>query len=155
MSDELSQHAACRKKAMDLLARRPHFRRELADKLTKRGFSEEEIATQLDRLQEENLLNDRRLARDTVERRVEREGIGRRTLWAYLMRHGAESEVVEEALAAAYPEDDFELAEAATERWLGRTTKPERARLARHLQQRGYSSASIGRLIRTIPWTPE
>ena len=53
----------CSLKAMDLLARRPHFRRQLEQKLRKRGFEEHDIARVCDRLEHRKILDDLECAR--------------------------------------------------------------------------------------------
>lgn len=140
---------SCYNKALDLLARRPHFRRELAAKLAARGFDDDEIASALDRLEEKRFLDDRQAARDFAARRLEREPIGRRRLLAELARRGASEDDAREAVDAVYPEDDAELAAAAAERWRRRTAAPRREALARHLERRGFSGHAIVSALRT------
>src|SRR3954470_22725251 len=69
--------STCYQKALQLLATRAHFRRELAMKLTQRGYPAEEIAAALDRLTEQKYLDDRATARLFVESRRERTSEGR------------------------------------------------------------------------------
>ena len=56
-------------KALDLLSRREHSRKELYLKLTKRFESKEDINLNLDRLEEKNLLSDSRFAEEYVQAR--------------------------------------------------------------------------------------
>ncbi len=62
-------------KALDLLSRREHSRKELYLKLTKRFESKENINLTLDRLEENNLLSDSRFAEEYVLAR-RRKGFG-------------------------------------------------------------------------------
>ena len=56
-------------KALDLLSRREHSRKELYLKLTKRFHLKEDINLTLDRLEEKNLLSDSRFAEEYVQAR--------------------------------------------------------------------------------------
>jgi regulatory protein len=95
---------SCYDKAAQLLATRPHFRRELETKLQQRGYPADEIAATLERLTEQRYLDDRAAARSFVESRSGR-GEGRARLRAELLRRGAAEEVAEEALAELTPEE--------------------------------------------------
>lgn len=128
---------------MDLLAARPHFRRELAAKLAARGYEDDEIEATLDHLESKGFLDDGQTARDFVERRLEREPLGRRRLAAELARHGASEDDARQAVDAFYPEDDRALAAAAAERWRRRSPGKGATALARHLERRGFSQRAI------------
>ena len=132
---------SCYDKAAQLLAARPHFRRELAAKLVQRGYAAEEIDAALVRLTEQGYLDDRAAARGFVESRLAR-GEGRARLRAELLRRGAGEEVAEEALAELTPEDDLPAARAAAERWERLGGRDPRA-LARHLDRKGFSRRAI------------
>lgn len=144
---------SCQRKAFDLLARRDHFRAELAAKLGQRGYEAEEIETTLDRLVERGLLDDRRVARAFVADRQTRRGLGRRRLRAELARRGVSEEVADEVLAEIDDGAELPLARAAAERWLARRAVPDgddyaarqrhRAALARHLERRGFAHRAI------------
>jgi regulatory protein len=134
------------KKALDLLAGRPHFRRQLADKLARRGFPEEEVAAALDRLTAEGYLDDRKTALDFAAHRLERGGEGRRRLEAELARRGAPPETIEEAVAGLSFEDDLAAAREAAERWARRGGTDPRS-LARHLDRKGFSRRAIFALL--------
>jgi len=139
---------SCYQKAVDLLARRAHFRRELAAKLGARGYPEEEIGDALDRLGHQGYVDDRETARQWVDARLARGPEGRGRLTAELARRGADSEVIDEVLAERLPDDDLPLARQAAERWLARRSGPTRPEtLARHLERKGFSPRSIWELI--------
>ncbi|MGH9380269.1 MAG: regulatory protein RecX, partial [Thermoanaerobaculia bacterium] len=69
MSDEAG---SCYRKALDLLARRAHFRAELRQKLERRDFSAAAVDEALGRLAEEGHLDDPATARAFVEERLRR-----------------------------------------------------------------------------------
>jgi regulatory protein len=79
--------------ALRLLARRDHFRAELAEKLRDKDFSEEEIEAAVARCAQEGYLDDERVARRFVERRAVSKGWGPRRLRLELEKRGASSEV--------------------------------------------------------------
>ncbi len=128
-------------KAVQLLASRPHFRRELEAKLQQRDYAAEEIEEALARLAAQGYLDDRAAARGFVESRLAR-GEGRARLRAELLRRGAAEEVAEEALAELTPEDDLPAARAAAQRWERLGGRDPRA-LARHLDRKGFSRRAI------------
>lgn len=129
-------------KALQLLATRAHFRRELELKLVQRHFAAEEIAAALDRLAEEKYLDDRATARVFVESRQARGGEGRTRLRAELQRRGAPEDAIAAALAELTPEDDLPAAREAAQAWLRRGGQDPRA-LARHLERKGFSRRAI------------
>jgi regulatory protein len=129
-------------KAAQLLASRPHFRRELALKLVSRQFPEDEIEAALDRLTAEGYLDDRAAAEGFITSRLSRGAEGRLRLAAELSRRGAPSEVAEAALAALLPADDLPAAREAAARWESRGGG-DPAALARHLARKGFSRRAI------------
>jgi regulatory protein len=129
-------------KALQLLAARAHFRRELERKLAQRGFPPEEIEAALARLAEGKYLDDRATARVFVESRQERGGEGRARLRAELLKRGAPEESVEAALAELTPEDDLPAAREAAGSWRRKGGIDPRA-LARHLERKGFSGRAI------------
>lgn len=138
-------------KALDLLARRSHFRRELGAKLAARGYPENEIDAALDRLAERGFVDDRETARQWLEARLARGPEGRRRLSAELIRRGADSEVIDEVLAEQLPEDDRPAAREAAERWLRRRAgEPRPDALARHLERKGFAPGTIRGLLEEL-----
>ena len=74
--------------ALDLLSRRDHFRRELAEKLRTRNFPKNEIEGSIARCEELDLLNDERVAHRFVEVRAAERGWGPHRLAAELRKRG-------------------------------------------------------------------
>jgi regulatory protein len=138
----------CYDKAVQLLASRPHFRAELAAKLSRRGFPQEEIDAALDRLTEQGYLDDRAAAAGFVEGRAGR-GEGRARVRAELQKRGASGAAVEEALAAL-PDDDLPAAQEAAELWARRGGN-DPAALARHLARKGFSHRAIVAVLKERP----
>jgi regulatory protein len=137
-------------KAVQLLASRPHFRRQLAAKLAQRGYPPEEIEAALDRLTAEGYLDDRQAAASFVETQ---KGWGRVRVRAELARRGADPEAVDEAVAAL-PEDDLPEAREAAAAWDRKGGKDARS-LARHLERKGFSRRAIVAVLKDLPDAPE
>jgi len=129
-------------KALQLLATRAHFRRELDAKLRQRGYPGDEIEAALAKLTEEGYLDDRATACVFVESRQGRTSEGRSRLRAELIKRGAPDDAVEAALAELTPEDDLPAARDAAESWRRKGGLDPRA-LARHLERKGFSRRAI------------
>ena len=136
----------CWDKAVDLLSRRPHFRRQLEAKLQQRRFPQDEIDAALARLTDLGYLDDLQCATDYIKQQTRRGAMGRRRLRADLVRRGVAEETIEAALTATLPDDDLEPARQTAEFWLSR--RPfDRGALGRHLDRRGFSQRAILRLV--------
>lgn len=138
-------------KAVDLLARREHFRRELETKLGRRGYDAGDIEQALARLEREKLLDDERAARQFTEQRLRRGPLGRRRLARDLRRKGASSAAVDAALEEL-PADETPAAREAAERWTAQRRgvdgsepldRKDQASLARYLERRGFAEGTI------------
>lgn len=135
-------------KAVELLARRAHFRRELAAKLAARSYPEEEIEQALARLADQGYLDERETARQWLDARLARGPEGRLRLIAELSRRGADPEVIDQVVAERVPDDDREAARQAAERWQARRSGPPRPEaLARHLERKGFAPGTIRGLL--------
>lgn len=133
----------CYRKAADLLARRPHFRRELEAKLSRRSYDREVIESVLERLSSQGYLDDVDCARRLAAGALRRRGYGPRRARAELERRGASPEAVEEALAESFGEGDLELARRVAAAWRARSRDREGAALARHLDRKGFTAETI------------
>jgi regulatory protein len=134
---------AVRAAAVTLLARRDFAHRELHEKLTARGFDAASVTAVLAELSGERLLDDERYAQNYVSFHARR-GQGPVRIAADLRQHGLAGESIEAALASGL--DWHALARSARVARFG--PKPpgswaEKARQARFLQYRGFSSDHI------------
>jgi regulatory protein len=136
-----------RQKALALLARREHTRAELVRKLAPLG-TQEEIETVIAELQTSRLQSDARFAEAFLRSRGGRLGPAR--LRQTLRQKGVDTETVETQMAAADLPDELEQARAVWIRKFGTAPADARewARQARFLQSRGFSSATIRRLLK-------
>ena len=134
------------RKAVELLARRAHFRRELERKLTARGFDEEVAAGACARLEREGYLDDAEAARQLAGGALTRKGYGPARMRAELLRRGAPEEAAAAAAVAAFPDGEAAAARRLAESWVARRGA-DRAALARHLERKGYGAGVIYELV--------
>lgn len=142
-------------KAVQLLTQRTHFRAQLADKLSRRGYPPEEVEAALERLVDLNYLDDRAAAREYASGKLSREPLGRRRLAADLAKRGAPEEVISEVLDDLLPDDDRSAAREAADRWLARRRNPKKPALARYLERRGFSPPAIWGALEAVEWEEE
>jgi regulatory protein len=146
-----SRDTSCYDRALGLLARRPHFRRELQAKLNQRQYPAEEVESVLERLLAGGFVNDRATTQAFVEEKLRRGPVGRSRLAADLGRRGAPREIVDEVLAELLDEDDRAAAQEAARRWQRRRggcgeerdAEKHRAALARYLERQGFSPRAV------------
>jgi regulatory protein len=131
-------------KALGLLARREHSRRELRQKLGRSGYVGEEASEALDRLGAQHYQDDDRFAEVLIRSRTA-QGYGPMRLRAELKSHGLPDARIRSLLDAV--EVDWTEAAAAQLRrryGTGGTSDPsERARRAQFLLRRGFPAATV------------
>jgi len=102
-----------KKKPLELalwyLGRRAHSRREIEEKLTRKGFGAEEATAVVNKLEGWRLLDDREFARQFT-RSGSLRGWGRRRIAFELTRRGVAKEIIEIVLAEALDEETEEKA---------------------------------------------
>jgi len=134
----------CRLKAMDALARREHGRKELELKLRQKDFPPDVIGEQLDRLEAEHLLSDRRFATQYVDSRQRRNPEGRNLLTMRLMQRGVDRSLAEQVVDTWF--SDFEAAQDAISRAASKIIcryPDDRDRLRADLFKKGFSHSEI------------
>ena len=139
-----------RHKAMDLLARREHTRKELVHKLTIRDFPEDVIETVVDRLSEQNLQSDDRFTEAFVNMR-RKKGQGPVRILNDLQERGVSS-ILQEEHVDSRDEIWGEMITQVRLKKFGSTLPKEfteRAKQARFLQYRGYTSDQIRHELKT------
>lgn len=137
-------------KALGLLARREHSRRELKTRLDRSGHAREEADAALDALSARNHQNDTRFAQMLARSRAGA-GYGPRRIHAELRTHG----IPEAEIAGVLAELDIDWQALAAEqlrRKHGQGAAPdfrERARRAAFLLRRGFDAATVSALTRS------
>lgn len=136
-------------RAINLLARRDHTVAELKQKLATRGFSADAIATAIEKLAGQGLLDDRRFAARWTESAIRSgRGYGLRIMQE-LQRRGIPREIAAETVAAAKAEfSEYDsLAAIVSRRFLtfdpAAAALKEKQRVYSYLQRRGFSIQAI------------
>ncbi|MEZ2417987.1 regulatory protein RecX [Luteibacter sp. RCC_6_2] len=130
-------------KALGLLARREHSRRELKQKLERGGFERDESVAALERLGDQGYQDDDRFAGSLVRNRVG-QGYGPARIRAELRSQGIADARIRELIEAA----DVDWHDLAANQLRRRYGKPsadpaERARRAQFLLRRGFAAATV------------
>lgn len=131
-------------RALGLLARREHSRRELRTRLERGGYAADETEAALDRLGTQQYQDDERFGGMLVRNRVA-QGYGPQRIRAELRSHGLDGAAAE-ALIADAGVDWTASARAQLKRRYGsrRADEPaERARRAQFLLRRGFTAATV------------
>ena len=131
-------------KAKSLLKIRPHHSEELRRKLLMRGFKREEIASVIDKLTEEGLIDNDQFAQVFLDNLVKYKSFGFYGLKAKLMQRGLPSSEAETLLKEKLSLDE-ELAIAR--KVLEKSRETDRTKLAQKLSRKGFRSEIIVRLI--------
>ncbi len=134
---------AARVAALDALARRDYASTDLGRKLLEKGYDAGIVASLLDALRTERLLDDRRYTENFVAYHAAR-GHGPLRVRGDLRRHGLEGSLVEECLGA-FPDWLAQLRRAQEKKFgaVAPKTYADRQRQARFLSYRGFTSAQI------------
>lgn len=143
-ADPADAERRCRRQAMDLLARREHSRLELERKLATGGFEPLLIAAVLDDLQRDRLLEESRYLESFIRAHA-RKGKGPARIRLELKERGVADGPIRDALALAGFDWVALAAEARAKRFGMVRPKDfkERARQARFLQYRGFTTDQI------------
>ncbi|HTQ78173.1 MAG TPA: recombination regulator RecX [Burkholderiales bacterium] len=144
MRDRPDSAAELRTRALRLLARREHSRRELERKLSPHAGSADDLRNLVSELATKNQLSEARFAEERARRLARKYGVAR-------IRQDLKAKGVPEDLVARFAttSEELERARAILERKYRApaTTREERARRMRFLQQRGFSSEIISSLL--------
>ncbi|KAB0634144.1 recombinase RecX [Burkholderia stagnalis] len=134
-------------RALGYLSRREYSRAELARKLAPYAGEDESVEPVLDALEQDGWLSDARFAESLVHRRASRVGAAR--IVNELKRHAVGDALVEE-VNAQLRETEWARAQAVWRKKFGALpqTPAERAKQARFLAARGFSSATIVKLLK-------
>jgi regulatory protein len=131
-------------KALGLLARREHSRKELKLKLRQGGYEGEESTAAIDRLGEQHYQDDERFAEALVRSRVSR-GYGPMRLRVELKSHGLSDARIRQLLDEAEVDWVASAAEQLHRRYgrAGSADYAERAKRSQFLLRRGFDAATV------------
>lgn len=139
--------------AVSLLSRRDYSSAELQKKLIDRGYREVAYAPVVEEMLAENKLNDERYGEHQVAYRARR-GHGPARIRAQLQKAGLPRSTIDEAVKGEGAPDFLALARAVRARKFGPEPpkdRKERARQARFLQYRGFSTDHIRAVLEGDP----
>lgn len=124
------------------LALRPRTEAELRKRLIEGGFEEDVVEQALVRLADLELVDDAAFARQLIEEKSGRRGLGPEALRAELEAKGIPADIAEEALGEAFGDEATRAREAAL-RFLPKVARfplaEQGARLVQMLVRRGFS----------------
>lgn len=130
-------------KALGLLARREHSRRELKQKLERGGFARDESAVALERLGDQGYQDDDRFAASLFRSRAG-QGYGPARIRAELRSQGVSDATIRELMETTDIDWHDLAAGQLRRRYGGPTADPvERARRAQFLLRRGFAAATV------------
>jgi regulatory protein len=135
-----------------MLSRRELSRAEITAKLIDRGFTREDVDAAVERLADNRSLDDRRAAFAHVRTASRLKGRGRLRIQRELEARGFSRELTREALAELPPDEDLNAIKRFIER-KGRTLDDSpagRRRLFNQLLRRGFSSAMIAKVLKSL-----
>jgi regulatory protein len=141
--------------ALDLLARKAWTRRDLTERLRRRGAPPDVAGAVVAALEALGYVDDRAFAAAWAESRARGRSLGRQRLREELRARGVAPPLVEAAIARAF-EDTSELARAeraaARRLVILRRRAPEQAarRLHDYLRRRGYSGDVVRQVLRAV-----
>ncbi|HRI48158.1 MAG TPA: regulatory protein RecX, partial [Ignavibacteriaceae bacterium] len=133
-----------RKKAIDLIARRPHSAFELKIKLMNRKYDKDLIDSIIKDLTQKNILNDREFAIQYSAERTSLRKIGKQKIKSELIKKGIPNSIIEEVLENIDYADDYEnavkLAEKKYKSLHNRKIPPEKIKnkIISFLLSKGY-----------------
>jgi len=131
--------------AVSLLARRDYSTHDLKKKLAERGYSQHAYEVVVDDLESNNKINNERYGQNVVAYRARR-GHGPARIRSVLQKSGLSRSAVDEAVKGEEAPDFLGLARATRIRKFGPEIprdRKERAKQARFLQYRGFSTDHI------------
>jgi regulatory protein len=136
-------------RALGYLSRREYSRAELSRKLMPFVEETDALESLLDSLESEGWLSDSRFAESLIHRRASRLGANR--IVGELKRHAVGQTLIEE-VGAQLRETELARAQAVWRKKYNQLpqTPAERARQARFLAARGFSGATIGKILKGI-----
>jgi regulatory protein len=150
---EADPEAVARRILLDALTGQARSRKELADRLAKRGVPDDLAARLLDRFTEVGLVDDAAFARLWVEGRQRSRGLAPRALAQELRRKGVDDETAKEALSQIDEDGQRAAARALVEkklRSLSGVDPTATRRLAGLLARKGYSAGLAFSVVREV-----
>lgn len=140
--------------ALKLLGYRSRSKKEMLEKLKRKGFESGQIDAAIKFLEDTNLINDKALASDLFKHSAERKSLGKRGISLFLAKRGIDNNLIEETLSTHTTDMEEKAALEFVEKKLRYLKNyPEdvvKRRLWGMLQRRGFSIDIIRRAVKRI-----
>ncbi len=151
--------AEVRSYALRLLNYRSRSRKEMLERLGKKGFDQDHITDVMNFLERTKLVNDELLAADLFRQSTERKYLGRRGVIMFLARRGISEELIHETMSGHTSHMEEVSARNFIEKKVDSLSRhPEhvvKRRLWGMLQRRGYSASVISKVFRERELQPQ
>lgn len=145
--------------AIKYISYRPRSEKEIADKLIAKGFDRQTADAAIDRLKETGYINDANYAKALAGSRMRNKSWGPLKISADLKRRGLADSIIKESIGLIRPLEES-TARNALDKWMrlkGVTAPIDRDAMPkayRFLKSRGFSDATVGRVIRNAGSAP-
>lgn len=140
--------------ALKLLSYRSRSRKEMLERLSRKGFNEEQTKNAMVFLEEAGLIKDETLAEELFRYALERKGLGRKGIESFLARRRIGKELISQTLSVHTKEMEMEAAQRIIDKKLRTLRKYPvdviRHRLSGMLQRRGVRAEVINKAIRSL-----
>ncbi|MBI5665645.1 MAG: regulatory protein RecX [Nitrospirae bacterium] len=140
--------------ALKLLSYRARSKKEMAEKLQRKGFAGDHIEDVIKLLETAGLINDSALAAELLRYSVERKSLGNKGIRAFLAGRGIDRELIDKTLMTHSPESEENAALEFAERKLKilKRHPPDviKRRLWGMLQRRGFSSEVVSKTVNSV-----
>ncbi len=138
-----SSEQSARERAIQLLARREHSRKELRTKLIQKGFQVDDIEPELDALEQRGWLSDLRFTESWIRHRIQ-SGYGPFRIKNELSEKGVSRDLIDQC----FEEISVDWVKMAHKAWQKKYNAmpqdwPEKVKQMRFLQYRGFFSQDI------------
>ncbi|UJF35408.1 regulatory protein RecX [Paenibacillus hexagrammi] len=140
-------------KALGMIGRRPHSAVEIKRKLKESGFEEVIITWACERLQEQNYVNDEQFAKMWSEHRIYSQKKGRNWVKQELQQKGVQKEIVQEAIQAIDPEEEYHGAyKLGHNKWklTSGSLLDKKRKTAAFLLRRGYTHSIVNKVLSEV-----
>ena len=153
LQDEI---ARIRHSALHLLSYRMRSKAELSQRLLRKKFGVNQVASVIDELEKKGYLNDREFAAVFVRDRVKNKKLGPVAVRNEIVRHQISPEILEETMEDIYQEFPQEVLISSIIEKRSNTIKDktvkERKRLIDHLKRKGYLWSAIQPIMAVSGW---
>ncbi len=131
--------------AIRLISYRFRSKAELAERLIGKGYSSSQVETVLDRLEQNDLINDRKFAESWVEDRLAFHPRSKRLMAMEMKHKGIPAEVISDTTAIVKDEKPlaYQAGEKALRRWLGVEESEFYKKCSAYLSRRGFTYSII------------